>query len=68
MEIAMPASTKLDLLAGYVTRPTLAEQWNTTPRTIADYEDHGLPNLTLGGRKLYHIESAMDWLKKRQAS
>ena len=63
----MPAPMKnLDLLSDYADRPTLAQQWGTSVRTIANYEAEGLPSLMLGGRKLYNIGSAMNWLKERE--
>jgi hypothetical protein len=68
-EKAMPEPTKnLDLLSDYADRPTLAQQWGTSVRTIANYEAEGLPSLMLGGRKLYNIVSAMNWLKGREAA
>ena len=55
------------LLKDYIDRPRLADEWDCSERTIARYEDlpDGLPSLLLGGRKLYHVPTVMEWLQRR---
>ena len=57
----------LALLAGYVTRAELAAEWSCHERTIARYEamPDGLPFLTIGGRKMYRIEDARNFMQRR---
>lgn len=56
------------ILAGYVDRPTLANELRVAERTIARYENlpNGLPHTTLGGRKLYRVEAVMAWIAARE--
>jgi hypothetical protein len=56
-----------DLLSDYIDRPCLAESWGVSTRTLARYESlpDGLPSLLLGGRRLYHVPTAMGWLEQR---
>jgi hypothetical protein len=56
------------ILAGYVDRPSLAQELRVSERTIARYENlpDGLPNTVLGGRKLYRIEAVQAWIAARE--
>lgn len=62
-----PEAAARGLLAGYVTRAELAAAWNCHEKTIARYEQmpDGLPFLYLGGRKLYRIDDARDFMSRR---
>lgn len=64
----MNSRNETELLNGYIDRATLAEQLGCTARTIIRYENQpdGLPNLMLGGRKLYRIEAVRAWLSNRE--
>ena len=56
------------ILADYLDRAALATQLDVSPRTIIRYEQQpdGLPSTTIGGRKLYRIESVVTWLRSRE--
>lgn len=60
--------TKTDLLQDYVDRQTLAGELGVTERTVWRYENQpdGLPNLMIGGRKLYRRSSVQAWLDARE--
>jgi hypothetical protein len=62
--------TAEDILRGYATRAELAEAFVCSERTIARYENEpdGLPNLMLGGRKLYPLDEAKQWVERRLRS
>jgi phage terminase Nu1 subunit (DNA packaging protein) len=64
----MTTRTDTGLLDGFIDRATLADQLGCTARTIIRYENQpdGLPNLMLGGRKLYRIEAVKAWLANRE--
>ena len=57
-----------EILAGYVDRRDLARQLKCSERTIARYESqtNGLPSTSIGGRKLYKIDSVVAWLNARE--
>ena len=56
------------LLEGYVTRSQLAAELNVCNRTVSRYENQpsGLPSLTIGGRKMYRLETVRRWLERRE--
>ena len=56
-----------DLLKDYCDRASLAKGWKVSERSIARYEDlpDGLPSVLIGGRKYYHLPTAMAWLEGR---
>jgi hypothetical protein len=56
------------LLAGTVNRRQLANALGVCQRSIARYENkaNGLPSLTIGGRKLYRLESVKQWLESQE--
>lgn len=58
------------VLSEYASRPEMARELNISQRTLArlDALRQGPPRLMLGGRCLYHIPSAREWLKSRLQS
>jgi hypothetical protein len=62
-----PETAARGLLSEYVTRAELAAEWNCHQRTIARYEamPDGLPFLYIGGRKLYRVEDAREFMERR---
>lgn len=57
-----------NILADYVNRPELAAALNVSVRTLSRYEilPDGLPSVLIGGRKLYRVQSVLDWVKSRE--
>jgi hypothetical protein len=58
----------LSLLDGMISRAELERELNVVSRTISRYESQpdGLPSLTIGGRKMYRVESVRKWLERRE--
>ena len=58
------------ILSDYVDRKTLAQELDVSPRTVSRYENlpDGLPSTTIGGRKLYRVQSVLEWIRKRERS
>jgi hypothetical protein len=58
----------MNLLADYMPRATLADQLGVCERSIARYENEpdGLPSTTIGGRKMYRLDSVRSWLAARE--
>lgn len=60
--------TGANLLSDYLTQDQLAEALGVVPRTLRRYqnEPNGLPFTTIGGRRLYRLESVQRWLERRE--
>lgn len=58
----------MTLLDDFLPRADLAEQLGVSERTLARYENapDGLPVTTIGGRKLYRIDSVREWIAARE--
>lgn len=56
------------LLNDYLDRASLADALRCSERTIARYENQpdGIPNLMIGGRKLYRLAAVREWLERRE--
>jgi len=56
------------LLEDFIDRSQLMADFKVTSRTINRYENqpNGLPNIVIGGRKLYRRSAVIDWVKSKE--
>jgi MerR HTH family regulatory protein len=57
-----PIGSQPGLLAGYSTREQLARKVGRTKHTIRKWEKQGLPVIRRGNLRLYHDETARQWI------
>jgi hypothetical protein len=63
-----PANGKSELLEGYLNRDDFAADIGVCQRTVARYEEQGLPFIVVGHRRYYNKLRAMEWLTAREVT